>query len=160
MRSINRMREQIKLRRANKDDWEKIYKLYNSLSDEDLYLRFFHLYRISEEDAKKIASGDDHITYLAELDGEIIGEATLHMDGEFSLVVDRKYRGLGIGTLLIKKLIEEAKKIGLKVIKFYTLPENVPMIKIGRKLGFKLRFSEDEVYGEIKLTEKEILVEE
>ena len=82
------------------------------------------------------------------------------MDGEFSLVVDRKYRGLGIGTLLIKKLIEEAKKIGLKLIKFYTLPENVPMIKIGRKLGFKLRFSEDEVYGEIKLTEKEILVKE
>lgn len=148
------MNKEVKLRKADKDDWEKIYKLYNSLSDEDLYLRFFHLYRITEEDAKKIASGGDHITYLAEVDGKVVGEATLHMDGEFALVVDREYRNLGIGTMLVKQLIEEAKKLGLKVIKFYTLPENTPMIKIGKKLGFKIRVDEDEVYAEMNLREE------
>ncbi|ADB88408.1 GNAT family N-acetyltransferase [Saccharolobus islandicus] len=150
------MSEQIKIRKAVKEDWEKIYQLYNSLNDEDLYLRFFHLYRITEEDAKRIASNEDHVTFLAEVDGKVVGEASLHKDGEFSLVVDRNYRALGIGTLLVKTLIEEAKKCGLSAIKFYTLPENTPMIKIGRKLGFKLRFYEDEVYGEMKLMEKEV----
>ncbi|WP_338598317.1 GNAT family N-acetyltransferase [Sulfolobus tengchongensis] len=152
------MSEQVKIRKATKEDWEKIYKLYNSLSDEDLYLRFFHLYRITEDDAKRIASNEDHVTYLAEIDGNVIGEASLHKDGEFSLVVNRNYRNLGVGTLLVKKLIEEAREMKLSVIKFYTLPENIPMIKIGRKLGFKLRFHEDEVYGEMRLTEKELEV--
>ncbi|AAK42924.1 GNAT family N-acetyltransferase [Saccharolobus solfataricus] len=152
------MNDQIKIRKATKEDWEKIYQLYNSLSDEDLYLRFFHLYRITEEDAKKIASNEDHVTFLAEVDGKVVGEASLHKDGEFSLVVHRNYRTLGIGTLLVKTLIEEAKKSGLSTVKFYTLPENTPMIKIGRKLGFKMRFYEDEVYGEMRLTERELNV--
>ncbi len=152
------MSEQVKLRKATESDWRKIYELYNSLSDEDLYLRFFHLYRITEDDAKRIASGEDHVTYLAEVGGKIVGEATLHKDGEFSLVVNPKYRGLGIGTILVEKLIEEAKKLNLRIIKFYTLPENTPMIKIGRKLGFKMSFQEDEVYGEMRLSEKEVEV--
>lgn len=70
------MSEQIKIRKAVKEDWEKIYQLYNSLSDEDLYLRFFHLYRITEEDAKRIASNEDHVTFLAEVDGKVVGEAS------------------------------------------------------------------------------------
>ncbi|TRM73912.1 GNAT family N-acetyltransferase, partial [Sulfolobus sp. A20-N-F8] len=46
----------------------------------------------------------------------------------------------------------------LRIIKFYTLPENTPMRKIGRKLGFKMSFLEDEVYGEMRLSEKEVEV--
>jgi|GEM_PF-6376689 len=31
------------------DDWRKFYELYSRLSDDDLYLRFLHYYRPSEE---------------------------------------------------------------------------------------------------------------
>lgn len=112
--------------------------------------------KATEEDARKIASNEDHITYLVEVNGKVVGEASPYKYGEFSLVVDRNYRNCGIRTLLVKTLVEEARKMGPSIIKFYTLPENTPMIKIGRKVGFKLRFHEDEVYGEMKLTESEL----
>jgi len=91
----------------------------------------------------------DHITIIAEdEEGKVIAEGTIYDDGEFSLVVDPNFRMRGIGTAMVEKLIELGKEMGLKKIRFYTLPENIPMIKIGKKLGFKLKFTSDEVYGE------------
>ncbi len=135
----------VTLRRAKQEDWNKIYELYSTLSDDDLYLRYFHLYRPTVEDVRKLINEIDHITILAEYNEKIIGEGTLYNDGEFSLVVDPKFRRYGIGSIIVKSLIDEAKNMGLKKIKFY-------MIKLGRRLGFKLINNEDEVYGEMKLT--------
>ncbi|MBW9141591.1 MAG: GNAT family N-acetyltransferase [Candidatus Aramenus sp.] len=139
------------IRKAREEDWRKIYELYASLDEEDLYLRFFHFYRMSEEEAKELAKGKDHVTFLAEVDGKVVGEATLYNNGEFSLVVDRGYRGRGIGTLLVRRIIEEARAMGIKSVKFYTLSENYPMVALAKKLGFFLSFNEDEVKGELKL---------
>jgi len=132
------------------DDWRKVYELYSRLSNEDLYLRFFHYYRPSEEEVRKLVTEQgDHITIIAEdEEGKVIAEGTIYDDGEFSLVVDPNFRMRGIGTAMVEKLIELGKEMGLKKIRFYTLPENIPMIKIGKKLGFKLTFTSDEVYGE------------
>ncbi|BDC18817.1 GNAT family N-acetyltransferase [Acidianus sp. HS-5] len=143
---------EITLRRAKEEDWNAIYELYSTLSDDDLYLRYFHLYRPTVEDVRKLTTEKDHVTILAEYNGKIIGEGTLYNDGEFSLVVDPRFRRCGIGSIIVKSLIEEAKKTGLKKIRFYTLNENIPMIKLGKKLGFELVVDEDEVYGELKLT--------
>ncbi|AWR95640.1 GNAT family N-acetyltransferase [Acidianus brierleyi] len=139
----------VTLRRAKEEDWNKIYELYSTLSDDDLYLRYFHLYRPTVEDVKKLTNENDHITILAEYNGKIIGEGTIYNDGEFSLVVHPEFRRYGIGSMIVKSLINEGKRMGLKKIKFYTLSENMPMIKLGRKLGFKLINDEDEIYGEL-----------
>lgn len=141
----------VKIRRAKFEDYEKIYELYCSLSEEDLYLRYFHYYRPSVDEVKNLVLQKDHVTLVAELEGNIIGEGSLYDDGEFSLVVASPYRRQGIGTEIVKSLIEEARKKGLKVVKFYTLPENIPMIRIGQKLNFKLRIGRDEVFGELHL---------
>lgn len=152
--------ESITLRKAIEEDWKKIYKLYCTLSDEDLYLRYFHFYRPSEEDIKKLVKLKDHVTIVVEKDGEIIGEGTIFTDGEFSLVVHPAYRKQGIGTLIVKELIKEAEKMGLSKVKFYTLPENYAMINLAKKLGFKMKSDEDEVYGEILLNAKSVYIEE
>ncbi|MUM64933.1 GNAT family N-acetyltransferase [Acidianus infernus] len=39
----------------------------------------------------------------------------------------------GIGTSIVEKLIELGKEAGLKKIRFYTLPDNIPMIRISKK---------------------------
>ncbi|EZQ10678.1 MULTISPECIES: GNAT family N-acetyltransferase [Acidianus] len=150
-------KEKLAIRRASRDDWKGIYDLYSSLSEEDLYLRFFHFYRLTIEDAIKLSSDDEHVTLLAEIDEKIIGEATLEKDGEISLVVKPEYRKLGIGTILVSKLIEEGRRMGLKKLKFFTLPENVPMIKLGKRLGFMIREDEDEIYGELSLNEAAVV---
>ncbi|BFH72490.1 GNAT family N-acetyltransferase [Sulfurisphaera javensis] len=149
----------VNYRKAKQDDWKGILELYNSLSDDDLYLRFFTFHKLTEEEAKKIADTREHYTVIAEINGKIIGEASIYFDGEFAVVVHPDYRKLGIGTELVKRLIEFAKKTGIKKVKFYTLPENYPMIKIGKKLGFKIIEREDEVYAYLDLNNENVILE-
>jgi len=137
----------LQIRTASIDDIENIYNLYNSLSPDDLYMRFFSFKKITEEEIKNIISRKALVTLIAEIDSNIIGEASLYEDGEFSLVVSPNYRKMGIGTRLVEELINQAKQHKLDKIKFYTLPDNIPMIKIGKKLDFSLKFDEDEVFG-------------
>jgi ribosomal protein S18 acetylase RimI-like enzyme len=139
-------------RQANSEDWKGIYDLYSSLSQEDLYLRFFSFHKISEEEVKKLVSDfSDHTTVVAVINNLIVGEATIFSDGEFALVVHPSYRRQGIGTELVKRLIKIAKLKGICKVKFYTLPDNYPMIRIGKKLGFKIKEDEDEVIGLLNL---------
>ncbi|MFP3398986.1 GNAT family N-acetyltransferase [Acidianus sp.] len=140
----------LQIRKANFSDVEGIYNLYNSLSPDDLYMRFFSIKRLSEQDVVNLTKSSK-VTLIAVIDSEIVGEISLYDDGEFSLVVKPEHRRKGIGTLLVKSIIEEAKKLGMTKVKFYTLPDNIPMIKIGKKLGFTLRFSSDEVFGILSL---------
>ncbi|AEE95134.1 GCN5-related N-acetyltransferase [Acidianus hospitalis W1] len=140
----------LQIKKANFSDVEGIYNLYNSLSPDDLYMRFFSFKRLSEQDVVNLTKSSK-VTLIAVIDSEIVGEISLYDDGEFSLVVKPEHRRKGIGTLLVKSIIEEAKKLGMTKVKFYTLPDNIPMIKIGKKLGFTLRFSSDEVFGILSL---------
>lgn len=140
----------LQIRKANFSDVEGIYNLYNSLSPDDLYMRFFSFKRLSEQDVVNLTKSSK-VTLIAVIDSEIVGEISLYEDGEFSLVVKPEHRRKGIGTMLVKSIIEEAKKLGMTKVKFYTLPDNIPMIKIGKKLGFTLRFSSDEVFGILSL---------
>lgn len=140
----------LQIRKANFSDVEGIYNLYNSLSPDDLYMRFFSFKRLSEQDVANLTKSSK-VTLIAVIDSEIVGEISLYEDGEFSLVVKPEHRRKGIGTMLVKSIIEEAKKLGMSKVKFYTLPDNIPMIKIGKKLGFTLRFSSDEVFGILSL---------
>ncbi|MQL55777.1 GNAT family N-acetyltransferase [Acidianus ambivalens] len=140
----------LQIRKANFSDVEGIYNLYNSLSPDDLYMRFFSFTRLSEQDVVNLTKSSK-VTLIAVIDSEIVGEISLYEDGEFSLVVKPEHRRKGIGTMLVKSIIEEAKKLGMTKVKFYTLPDNIPMIKIGKKLGFTLRFSSDEVFGILSL---------
>jgi len=50
-------------------------------------------------------------------------------------------------------LIDLGKSLGMTTFKFFTLPDNIPMIKIGRKLGFDIKIKEDEVVAVLWLDE-------
>ncbi|MEM4139494.1 MAG: GNAT family N-acetyltransferase [Sulfolobaceae archaeon] len=142
----------MKYRFATIEDADKIYKLYQRLSAEDIYYRFFSLRKIFKEDIIRNLTSKDKIIVVAEVNGEIVGEVTLCGDGEFGIVVDPRYRNHGIGYNLLKFIINEAKKLGLPQIKFYALATNTPMIKLGKKLGFKIVYNGDgEVLGILDL---------
>ena len=83
---------------------------------------------------------------LAETDeGNIIGMATLAIirvpTGRFGriedVVVHDKYRRKGIGKTLTERLIDEAKKIGLKRIDLTSNPKRVSANLLYKNLGFK-----------------------
>ena len=85
----------------------------------------------------------------AMLDGEtLIGVARYVRDkkqdsAEFAIVVADAWQGRGIGKRLLAKLIEVARRRGLRRLYGDILGTNRPMLAFVRKLGFKLETHED-----------------
>lgn len=57
----------------------------------------------------------------------------------YALVVDEKYRGSGIGTMLMNKVIEESKASGYKRVELDSGFPRVNAHKFYEKLGFEKR---------------------
>jgi RimJ/RimL family protein N-acetyltransferase len=111
------------LRPMVKEDRDKLLDFFHRVDDQDLmFLR---------NDVRDPATIDDwvnHIDYrsvyplLAEVDGRIIGNATLHMRkigwkrhlGNVRIVIAKDYQGKGLGTLMINELIDLAAEFGLE----------------------------------------------
>ena len=89
-------------------------------------------------------SKNSHILLALDKNNKIIGMATLALVnipfGKYGriedVVVDDKFRGQGIGTTLIKKLIIKAKKLHLKKIDLTSNPKRVEANKLYLKLNF------------------------
>jgi acetyltransferase len=85
----------------------------------------------------------------AMLDGEtLLGVARYVRDqdnqaAEFALVVADSWQGRGIGTRLMAKLIDAARRRGVKRLYGDILATNRPMLELARKLGFELGRHED-----------------
>ncbi|MBI2888278.1 MAG: N-acetyltransferase [Chloroflexi bacterium] len=86
------------------------------------------------------------IPYVAETDGEIIGEATLHRRrlparrhvGEIRVVVDPRYRGRGLGSHLIYHLLEIAYAQQMERVLLELVSEHEePALRVAREIGFK-----------------------
>ena len=138
-------------RRASTKDVEGIFRLYESLSTEDLYMRFLYIKRPSIEEIERYIKDPNMIVYVAEYDGKIIAEGVLHRSGEVAVVVHPSYRRKGVGKTIARILYEEAKKMKIRSIFFYTSPDNYPIIKISRSLGCRLRMVEGLYMGIIDI---------
>lgn len=73
---------------------------------------------------------------------EIIGVARAladpdFQDAEFAVLVRSDLKGLGIGRLLMEKLIRYARDSGLQRLSGITMPANQGMIRLAQKLGFQ-----------------------
>jgi RimJ/RimL family protein N-acetyltransferase len=95
--------------------------------DRDKLLDFFH--RVDDQDLMFLRNDwVNHIDYrsvyplLAEADGRIVGNATLHMRkvgwkrhlGNVRIVIAKDYQGKGLGTLMVNEIIDLAAEFGLE----------------------------------------------
>ena len=67
-----------------------------------------------------------------------------NVSAEFAIIVDDDMRGEGLGRLLLEKMIEYARRRGTLVLRGTVLPDNRPMLKLAKKLGFASHFSEED----------------
>ena len=60
-------------------------------------------------------------------------------DGSYGIVIAKDFRGIGLGKLLTKLVLQEAKKnlSGLKIVTLDVFKANKPAIKLYTKMGFK-----------------------
>ena len=72
--------------------------------------------------------------------GQIIGmlhvEATRHGFGEIGMLVDRRWRGRGVGSALVRAAIGLAREQGLHKLSLEVFARNTAAIALYRKCGF------------------------
>jgi putative acetyltransferase len=77
---------------------------------------------------------------VAAADGQIVGmihvEASRHGFGEFGMLVDREWRGRGVGSALIQAAIDWAREQGLHKLSLEVFTHNTAGIALYRKCGF------------------------
>ncbi|PIU54084.1 MAG: hypothetical protein COS90_02715, partial [Deltaproteobacteria bacterium CG07_land_8_20_14_0_80_60_11] len=105
----------VKLRPLVKEDREMLLKFFQGLNEQEL-----SFLRSDVRDPAVIDQWVNHIDYhrvfplVAEADGRIVGDITLHMRkvgwkrhlGNVRVVVSPDYQGRGLGTLLINEIVE------------------------------------------------------
>jgi phosphinothricin acetyltransferase len=99
---------------------------------------------------KEVLDSENRITFaFCEDNNEVIGIASMCTYKVISgkkgwiedVVVDKKYRGQGIGRKLMEKLLEEGRKKNLTEILLFTEDHRIPAIKLYSDLGFQLKES-------------------
>lgn len=99
----------------------------------------------SFDELRYVVENRDIRLVVALEEGHVIGMGTLYImqklgkrtGGVEDVVVDEKYRGQGLGSKLMEKIIQTAKDEGLKSISLTSRPSRVAGNKLYQKLGFK-----------------------
>lgn len=81
-------------------------------------------------------SGHGDLFYIS-YDNKLIGDCAIFDDNMVALVLDKDYRGEGLGSLVLGKLIDFARDKGLKYLKAEIYDFNEPSFRLFRKFGFK-----------------------
>ena len=87
---------------------------------------------------------------------EIIGVGRLSQEvfdnkAEFALLISDQFQGQGLGSELLRRLLQVAREEGLETVEAYMLPDNRGMKRIVENLGFSLEREEDLVKATIDL---------
>lgn len=134
------------LRPQLKEDYENLIELFTSAPEEDVLflkqnVRDKELIKhwIDELDLNKV------FPLLAFHGEKLIGNATLHFgkdshrhSAQIRIYISPEYRGIGLGSLMIKELIDVAGKMGLKILWAEIVLEQSKVIKAFLELGFTL----------------------
>ncbi len=135
-------------------------KFHETLSDESVYLRYFHMEKLDTRVAHERLMRKCFIDYAQEMalvaertapetsKREILAVARLSKSqnakkAEVAVLVSDLYQGQGLGTELLRRLIEVARREKLEEIVARILLENLAMRKLADHFGFKLRESND-----------------
>jgi acetyltransferase len=138
------------LRPIKPEDEQAHQQLDRSLAKEDRYKRFFgELPQFNHDQLAKMTQidYDREMAFIVSQQHDnqprTLGVSRVIMDpdnlhAEFAIVVRSDCQGLGLGRLLMNAAIAHCKRQGVKSVEGITLPENVGMIELARKLGFKI----------------------
>jgi acetyltransferase len=148
------------IRPIRPEDEPLMVKFHQSLSEESVYYRYFSLLqldqRIAHERLTRICFNDydREIALVAEQrdpkSGElnILGVGRLSKarglnEAEFALLISDRWQKMGLGTELLKRLVEVGRSEKLDRITAVILQENHGMVHVSKKAGFKLASEAD-----------------
>lgn len=145
----------IKIRPIRPEDEPLMAKFHETLSERSVYLRYFHVDRLSHRVAHErllrmcFLDYDREIALLAEKTGdnqcqsEVLGIGRMSKThgaptAEVAILVRDDYQHRGLGIELLGRLVQIARDEKLQEVHALMLHENVEMQGLIRKLGFEL----------------------
>jgi acyl-CoA hydrolase/GNAT superfamily N-acetyltransferase len=143
--------EKVLFRPAKPVDERRIQEHFYQLEKVDVVSRFFHeKTRFVRQEVQGMFQVDyiHNMTIIA-LVGEsgfekVVGVGSYYFESadnmaEVAFSVSKEYQGKGLGKILIRKLAEAARENGILGLFAVTVPGNKNMIRLFRKLPFKVR---------------------
>ena len=132
----------VTLRHIRPEDESALTALYERLSPESSYQRFFTVMRRLPPDWAHILANVDYDRRMAivalDASGELIGVARYVYDeraqeAEIAIVIEDRWQGRGVGTLLLGELIGYAEERGIRRFRAYVLADNLRMLNLIRR---------------------------
>ncbi len=155
------------IRPIRPEDEPLMIGFHAALSDQSIFLRYFHLISLADRVAHMrlvrhcFVDYDQEIALVAERRGtkgpEILAVARLtkssSVEGEVAVLITDEMQGKGLGTEMLRRLIDIARLERLHRLVADTLPQNVAMQEVCKALGFRIEYlpEEEVVHAELEL---------
>ncbi|MDT8449049.1 MAG: GNAT family N-acetyltransferase [Wenzhouxiangellaceae bacterium] len=144
------------MRRIEPRDAPVLRRSFGYLTPEEIRFRFLHpINELTPDYARSLSHIDRNRAFALVIvealppEQALIGavaRATIDDTGaraEFAIVVGREISGFGLGTLLMRRLIEWCRKKRLDTIYGVVMIENERMLALARSLGFRVALEPD-----------------
>lgn len=141
---------QVQIRQIKEGDERSLLNMFTTLKPETVYNRFFKLRRpftMDEVIKMVLVKPEEEFAIIGSpvqpSDLNVIADARYYIEEgnlvEVSIVVQDRWQLKGLGTAMLNHLINIGKDRGIKQFFVYVLSDNVVMIHVAKKLGFKLK---------------------
>ena len=135
------------LRLLDSSDRGRLHAMFAVVSDDDLTSM-----RDNVRDPAVIQRWVEELNYsrviplIAVVNDDIVGDATLHLGrvpyrhrAEVRIFLSKTYRQRGLGTVMLKSLIDIAKKLNLHLLTVEVAADSTPTIRAFRGMGFQMQ---------------------
>jgi acetyltransferase len=161
----SRQGDRLNIRPIRPEDEPLMVLFHQNLSEESVYLRYAHMVKLNKRIAHErltricfidydhemilVADRKNNAKNLQNSEHELLAVARLSKlhgtnEAEFALIVGDRHQNQGLGTELLRRLLEIGKEERLDAIVGYILNGNYKMQSLCRKLGFTLQPDGDE----------------
>lgn len=151
--------KRVLIRPIRPEDEPLMIAFHEHLSEHSVYMRYFQLASVRQRVTHERLRRKCFIDYNREMalvavrvdengEQEILGVGRLtklhgRNEAEVALLIADKYQGLGLGTELLRLLVQVGRDERLDRLRAYMLPDNAAMLAVTRRLKFTLDASSD-----------------
>jgi acetyltransferase len=152
--------KKVTIRPIRPEDEPLMIQFHQTLSEESVYFRYFHLIKLSQRIAHERLTRLCFIDYDREMAlvadyhnpetgrHEILGVGRLSKvhgknEAEFAILISDYCQCQGLGTELLKQLLQVSKNENLTTINADILANNIGMQRVCEKLGFRISHTND-----------------
>ncbi|HUG92112.1 MAG TPA: GNAT family N-acetyltransferase, partial [Planctomycetaceae bacterium] len=157
----------VDIRPIRPEDELLLVKFHEALSEQSVYFRYFHPFKLSQRVAHDRLARLCFIDYDREMalvadrrdpqhgEHEIIAVARLikmhaSREAELAVIVSDRLQGGGLGTELVRRLVDIGRDEKLERVTAQMLSQNTAMQRIFTKLGFRLTGHGGEINAELR----------